>query len=274
MNIGLDIASEQRQKRETLRSRLEERARSKDQDRPIHLGLERILELMERLGNPQRSSHPLAPRYIHVAGTNGKGSVIAFLAAMLRRAGFWVGTYTSPHLHSITERIQVQGVPIDKTAMDTLMERIFVANGNLPSTFFELTTAAAYTHLVECCMADEQNYAGRVVLLETGLGGRLDATNIVEPDLCIITPIGFDHMDYLGETLEQIIPEKLGIMKPGVPVIAQPGSALAEEMIQARAAELKSRLYLFGPDIELEPLDKKLADEHALAGTLWLPPVR
>lgn len=172
----------------------------------IDLSLGRMERLLYRLGNPERNLPPV----VHVAGTNGKGSVIAYLAAMLKSAGRRAHVYTSPHLVRFHERIALNGRLIDEPELLSLLEECEAANGPEPITFFEITTAAAF--LAFC------RHQADIVLLETGLGGRLDATNVIdEPLLTVITPISIDHVDFLGGTIEKIAAEKAGILKPGVP---------------------------------------------------------
>lgn len=173
----------------------------------IDLSLDRLDALLEDLGRPERSMPPA----IHVAGTNGKGSTLAFLKAMLEAAGKTVHVYTSPHLVRFAERIQCAGETISDAALLDVLQRVEAANGDQPGTFFELTTAAAFLAFSET-PAD-------FVLLETGLGGRLDATNILPPAavaVSLISRIDLDHQHFLGDTIEAIAREKAGIFKPGV----------------------------------------------------------
>ncbi|MBF0263041.1 MAG: bifunctional folylpolyglutamate synthase/dihydrofolate synthase, partial [Magnetococcales bacterium] len=178
----------------------------------IRPGLTAIRRLLARLGDPHRHLS-----VIHVAGTNGKGSVIAFLEAMLRAAGVPVARFTSPHLHRFNERIRLDGHEIADADLDPLLAETLAADPDEETTFFELTTAAAFLHVAR--QARFKSGAG-IVLLETGLGGRLDATNVVTPLLSIVTAIGLDHRDYLGPSLERIAFEKAGILKAGVPAVA------------------------------------------------------
>lgn len=174
----------------------------------IDLSLDRIATLLGKLDSP----HNALPPVVHVAGTNGKGSVIAYLRAMLEAAGKTVHVYTSPHLVHFNERIRVAGKLIENEALQGLLEEVETANGEDPITFFEVTTAAAF-------LAFSRTPAD-VVLLETGLGGRLDATNMIrKPALTIITNISEDHQQYLGTDIKDIATEKAGIMKSGTPVI-------------------------------------------------------
>lgn len=178
----------------------------------IRLGLDVEQALCETLGRPQD-----AFLSIHVAGTNGKGSVCAMLASVLRAAGFRTGLYTSPHLLRFNERIRVDGAAIQDGDLLRLMDRVeaaagrVVAGGERDATFFEFTTALAFEHFRERVV--------QVAVLETGMGGRLDATNVVTPVVSVITSIGLDHQQHLGDTLEDIAFEKAGIIKPGRPVI-------------------------------------------------------
>ncbi len=173
--------------------------------RVIDLSLGRIERLLDRLDRPQDRLPPV----FHVAGTNGKGSVIAFVRGMLEAQGLRVHVFTSPHLVRFNERIVVSGEEIDEVALIAVLEECEAVNGGEPITFFEITTAAALLAFARA-PAD-------LTLLETGLGGRLDATNVVRrPALTAITPISVDHQSFLGETLGEIAFETAGILKPGV----------------------------------------------------------
>ena len=175
----------------------------------IDLTLDRVKILLGRLGNPERRLPPV----IHVAGTNAKGSVIAYLRAMLEATGKRVHVYTSPHLVHFNERIRLAGGLISDQALSDALEECEIINAGDPITYFEITTVAAY-------LAFSRTEAD-VLLLETGLGGRLDATNVIDnPALTIITPVSIDHQQFLGDTLGEIIAEKTGILKPGVRCIS------------------------------------------------------
>ena len=177
----------------------------------IDLKLDRVLRLLERLGNPERRLPPV----IHVAGTNGKGSTVAFMRAMLEAADRRVHVYTSPHLVRFNERIVVAGEMLADGELLALLEECEQANDGRPITFFEITTAAAL-------LAFSRTPAD-VLLLEVGLGGRLDTTNVVErPAVTAITPVARDHTQFLGETLADIAAEKAGIVKPGAPLVLAP----------------------------------------------------
>lgn len=203
----------------------------------IDLSLDRMLGLLERLGRP----HLRLPPVVHVAGTNGKGSLVAYLRAIAEAAGYRVHAYTSPHLVRFNERIRLGGNLIGEADLTALLERIEGVNAGAPITFFEITTAAAF-----CAFAETP---ADLVLLETGLGGRLDATNVLPaPLLTAITPIGFDHQQYLGNTLAAIAGEKAGILKHARPCVVgpQPDEALA--VIEARAEALQAPLFSCGRD--------------------------
>jgi len=203
----------------------------------IDLVLDRVWRLLARLDHPERRLPPV----IHVAGTNGKGSVVALLRAMLEAAGLRVHVYTSPHLVRFTERIRLAGRLIGEDHLTALLEECEAANGGAPITFFEITTCAAL-------LAFAREPAD-VVLLETGLGGRLDATNVVDrPILTGITPISMDHEVYLGDTLSSIAFEKAGILKPGVPCVSAAQAPDAATVIKRHADEVGAILSLGGVD--------------------------
>jgi dihydrofolate synthase/folylpolyglutamate synthase len=193
----------------------------------IDLSLDRVRALLRDLGDPQEKLAPV----IHVAGTNGKGSLIAYLRAMFEAAGRRVHVYTSPHLVRFNERIRLAGALVGDEHLIDLLQRCERVNGERPITFFEATTAAAFLAFAEV-PAD-------IVLLETGLGGRLDATNVIaRPALTAITPISHDHHAFLGNTLELIAGEKAGIMKPGVACILGPQEPVPLAVFESRAAHL------------------------------------
>lgn len=202
----------------------------------IDLSLDRMVRLLDALGNPQNHCPPI----IHLAGTNGKGSTLAMLRAMLEAANKRVHTYTSPHLVRFNERIVLAGEEIDEAALLTCLEACRDANAGAPITYFEITTAAAF-------LAFSQARAD-FLLLETGLGGRLDATNLAAPVLSIITPISLDHQDFLGDTLEAIAAEKAGILKPATPAIFAPQSQIARRVLDARAEALQIEVAAGGQD--------------------------
>lgn len=197
----------------------------------IDLSLDRVEVLLDRLGNPHRNLPPV----VHVAGTNAKGSVIAMMRAALEAAGRDAHVYTSPHLVRFHERIRVAGSLIDESDLTALLEECETANGGAPITFFEITTVAAFLAFSRA-KAD-------IVLLETGLGGRLDATNLIdEPLLTVITPVSLDHQQFLGDSLSAIATEKAGILKPGVPCVVARQMPAALQAIEARADEIGAPL--------------------------------
>lgn len=201
----------------------------------IDLSLDRVWRLLDALDHPERALPPV----VHVAGTNGKGSVIAYMRAMLEAAGYRVHGYISPHLVRFHERIRLAGRLIAEPALEAVLAQCELANGDTPITYFEITTCAALLAFART-PAD-------VLLLETGLGGRLDATNVVEqPALTIITPVSYDHHQYLGDSLAAIAGEKAGILKPGVTAVVgtQPPEALA--VIEARARAVGAPLLRAG----------------------------
>ena len=213
----------------------------------FHPGLGTTLELAEAVGNPQ-----FRLRFIHVAGTNGKGSTCAMLESIYRHSGLRVGLYTSPHLVKFGERIQVNRERISDEALARLTANLagIVARRGMTPTFFEFTTVLAL-----CWFAER---SCDLVVWETGLGGRLDSTNIVTPLVSAITSIGWDHMHVLGPTLEAIAGEKAGIIKPGIPVVALTAPAEARLVIEARALELGSPCRLVGSE-EVEALEFEVA---------------
>lgn len=218
-------------------------------NKPIDLGLERILALLQWFDNP----HLKLPPVVHVAGTNGKGSTIAFLRKILESAGYKVHVYTSPHLLHFNERIVLAGNIISNDELYTLTEecRLIAEKSKIPVTFFEGTTAAAF-------LAFSRTPAD-IVLLETGLGGRLDATNVIpNPILTIITSIAYDHMEYLGSTLPLIAREKAGIMKPNIPCITSLQHDEVDETFDTHAETVPCPLLAFGYNWHVESHDDGL----------------
>ena len=215
----------------------------------IKLGLQNITAMMEACGRPQ-CAYPV----IHVAGTNGKGSVLTFLGAILGAAGYRVGRFTSPHLLDVTERFLLGSTPMNEEDLreNILFFRDIAERGGFAPTYFEMNTAVALRWFAQ--------RAVDVALVEVGMGGRYDSTNVVEPLACAITNIDLDHTQYLGDTLEKIAFEKAGIIKPGVPVVlgdVRPGPL---EVIRQVAEERGSRVYHLGEDYSFVP-----------AGTVWQP---
>lgn len=220
----------------------------------IDLSLDRMLRLLSLLGNP----HKRLPPVIHVAGTNGKGSLIVYLHGILEAAGYRVHRYTSPHLVRFSERILLQGKEIENVAMERLLRHLAPVLAAQPVTFFEATTAAAFLAFSET-PAD-------VLLLETGMGGRLDATNVIDkPILTAITPIALDHTEFLGNTLAKIATEKGGIIKRGVPCVVGRQSLEALAVIEQKAASLNAPLSRLGIEWQVDKtLKPALAGEHQL----------
>jgi len=203
----------------------------------IDLSLDRVVRLLAALGNPQEKLPPV----VHVAGTNGKGSTIAFLRSCLEAAGKRAHVYTSPHLVRFAERIRLAGKLIDEPALVAVLEECERANEGRPITYFEITTAAAF-------LAFSRQPAD-YVLLEVGLGGRFDATNVVaQPAVTAITPISLDHQQFLGDTVAKIAFEKAGILKPGVPAVIAPQNKEAAAVIVAHADEIGAPLYRAGEE--------------------------
>jgi dihydrofolate synthase/folylpolyglutamate synthase len=207
----------------------------------IDLSLDRIRRLMAELGNPQEKLPPV----LHVAGTNGKGSTVAYLRAALEAAGGRVHVYTSPHLVRFNERIRVAGKIIGDEELAALLAEVERVNAGKPITFFEVTTAAAF-------LAFQRNPADWVVL-ETGMGGRLDATNLVpKPAVCAITPISLDHVEYLGDTVAKIAGEKACILKAGTPAAIGPQPEEAAAVFNRAAEHLNIPLSRFGHEWTIE----------------------
>jgi len=203
----------------------------------MDLSLGRMHRLLEALGNPERKLPPV----VHIAGTNGKGSTQAMIRAGLEAAGLKVHAYTSPHLARFHERIRLAGELISEAALVSVLTEVMDINAGEPITYFEITTCAAMLAMARV----EADYT----LLEVGLGGRLDTTNVVEcPRLTIITPISLDHQSYLGDTLPEIAAEKAGILKRGVPCIVGPQPDAVRAVIEAKAEEAQARLLVAGQD--------------------------
>lgn len=202
----------------------------------IRPGLEMTRALLEVLDHPERQL-----KCIHVAGTNGKGSVCAMIESVLRSSGFKTGLYTSPHLFSYNERFRINGVPVPDAQLDALIKVVLDAEQRLPpgafdrpATFFEISTVLAF----ELFRREQVDYA----VIETGMGGRWDSTNVIAPLLSVITPVGMDHAEYLGDDLASIAREKAGIIKPGVPVVCGPMPVEAEAVLYRAASEAGSAI--------------------------------
>ncbi|MGB0853753.1 MAG: bifunctional folylpolyglutamate synthase/dihydrofolate synthase [Pikeienuella sp.] len=221
----------------------------------IDLTLDRQMRLLDMLGNPERALPPV----VHIAGTNGKGSTLAVIRAGLEATGAQVHAYTSPHLARFHERIRLAGELISEDALSALLAECEDVNGGSPITFFEITTAAAF-------LAFSRTPAD-YCLLEVGLGGRVDSTNVIAPPaLTVITPISIDHQQFLGETLTEIAGEKAGIIKAGVPCVVGPQPDEAMDVIERTAARLGAPLIVAGQDYTCTMEDGRLIfrDENGL----------
>jgi dihydrofolate synthase/folylpolyglutamate synthase len=226
----------------------------------IDLTLDRVWRLLDALGNPQNDLPPV----IHIAGTNGKGSTQAMIRAGLEAAGKRVHAYTSPHLARFHERIRLAGELISEDALTEVLDECYAANGGESITYFEITTVAALLAFART-PAD-------YVLLEVGLGGRLDATNVVEkPALTIITPVSYDHPQFLGETVAQIAFEKAGIVKRGVPCVVARQTEDAMDVIEARIEKLGAPLIAEGQHWHVAEERARLVYQDE-TGLLDLPP--
>ena len=192
-------------------------------------GLERISLFCQHLGNPQRNYYT-----IHVAGTNGKGSVSHMLASILQQAGYRTGLFTSPHLADFRERIRVDGEMIPKQKVVNFVDKHHAKMQELDLSFFEMTAAMAFDYF------DQSDV--EVAVIETGLGGRLDATNLITPLLSVVTNIGLEHTEFLGDTIEKIAAEKAGIIKKSIPVVIGESSEAYNAVFEQRAAELNSKV--------------------------------
>ena len=220
--------------------------------------LDAIRGICAALGDPQ-----LKFRSIHVAGTNGKGAVCAIMDAALRAGGLRIGRYTSPHLVRINERFFLDGAPISDEVLERAADKVFHADSSSNSssnsiyglTFFEALTAVAFLVYAEA----KVDYA----VLETGLGGRLDATNVCRPELCVITKIGLDHCDWLGDTVEKIAAEKAGIIKKGVPIVLGKNDPAVVAVVKARASEVGAP-FVYAPDVADE---SEIPDGFSLVGS-------
>jgi dihydrofolate synthase/folylpolyglutamate synthase len=219
------------------------------EERGIKFGLSNIRYMLQASGNPQ-----LNYRTVHVAGTNGKGSVVVFLASVLRRAGFSVGRYTSPHLIDFSERIVVDDVPILDSDLDKLIlrfqpiaERMTTMEGLERPTYFEFGTALAFEYFSE----KQVDFA----VIETGLGGRLDSTNVIEPEVVAITNVDIDHTLYLGDSLSAIAFEKAGIIRGPAPVVTATRYPEALDELRKKCRETGAQLYVLGDDFNytIEP---------------------
>ncbi len=209
----------------------------------IKLGLANIRELCALLDNPQHSI-----KTIHVGGTNGKGSTAATLSAILHEAGYKVGLYTSPHLSNFTERIRINNIPIPEVRVAQLVRDIREGIGyrNIIPTFFEFTTALALVYFAEERVD--------IAVMEVGMGGRLDATNIINPLVSVITNVGYDHTEHLGALLEKITVEKCGIIKEHAPVVTSESEGEILSIIKKTAKDAGTAAYVYGRDFYVEPV--------------------
>lgn len=219
----------------------------------INLGLQRIEKLLALLGNPHRQG---APKYIHVGGTNGKGSVSIMLAEILQACGYKTGLFTSPHLHSYRERFRLNGQPLSKAELvrqlaiiQPLLDQMAAAGEEAP-TEFEISTALALHYFTE----QQADWA----VIEVGMGGEIDSTNVIQPELAVITNVAMDHMAYLGETVAEIAAVKAGIIKPGVPTLTASQDQAALAVLQKRAAVKDTSLEQLGRDFAYLP--RKVAE--------------
>ncbi|MGH7504819.1 MAG: bifunctional folylpolyglutamate synthase/dihydrofolate synthase, partial [Longimicrobiales bacterium] len=223
----------------------------------IRWGLERTDRLLASVGQP----HLRYPA-IHVGGTNGKGSVAAMMASVLREAGLRTGLYASPHLCTFRERIQIDGEPVSEAALVAAAERLWDGIRAESPSFFEATTAIAFLALAE---ADVE-----VAVIEVGLGGRLDATNVILPAVTVLTNVSLDHVQLLGDSVEAVAREKAGIIKAGIPVVTGADGA-ALEIFRNRAREVGAPLEVLGPvAVTAGPAQTEVAIETAAWGALHL----
>lgn len=211
----------------------------------IHWGLERTIAMLRELGDPHR-----AVESIHVGGTNGKGSTAAMLESILRQSGRRTGLYTSPHLHEFSERIRISGEPAGEDLLEDCAADVLELAEREDASFFESATVLAFEAF--------RRSGCDAVVAEVGLGGRLDATNVLEPRVCVISSIDMDHSEYLGDTLEAIAFEKAGIIKRGVPAVAGRMSAGPLEVLTHRARALKAPLDVVGRDVSVESVSVTL----------------
>ena len=222
--------------------------------RVITLGLERIERLLKRLGSPEKRLPPL----VHVAGTNGKGSLVAYLRAMTEAAGYRVHVYTSPHLVRFNERIRIAGRLIEDNELGELLTECEEANGEEPISFFDITTALAYLAF--------SRVPADIGIIEVGMGGRFDSTNVIEPAVSAITPVGYDHTGFLGDKLEGIAWEKAGIIKRTVPAVIGRQREVSTKVIEDEAAKLAAPLFRMGREWQVTPTASGFRYESDLIG--------
>ncbi|MGX9892031.1 bifunctional folylpolyglutamate synthase/dihydrofolate synthase [Wolbachia endosymbiont of Protocalliphora sialia] len=221
--------------------------------RPKDFSLDRIKSFLNKLGNPEKKIPPI----IHIAGTNGKGSTLSFIRYIMQAAGYKVHTYTSPHLVNFNERIVVAGNDIDDSELHNSLEECRIAVAEQPITLFEAATTAAFLAF--------SRHKADITLVEVGLGGRLDATNVIDnPILTIITSIALDHTEYLGPTVETIAGEKAGIMKPNVPCVIAPQEKSIMNTLEQHAINKKSPLYRGGFEWNCEKQNNRMVFQSTI----------
>lgn len=229
-------------------------ARPATQYAPQHFSLARMRALLAALGDPQTKFPSVL-----IAGTKGKGSVAAFTESMLRAAGYRTGLYTSPHLHDVRERFQIARTPISRAGFTEIMRALRPEIERFPAiTFFEITTAIAFEYFAR----EKVDLA----VIEVGLGGRLDATNVLQPQVCAITALSYDHVELLGSTLDKIASEKCGIIKPGVPLVCAPQPPAAMQVVEQIAAQRGAALRLVGRDWHYKRLTVKRTGQTCAVG--------
>lgn len=220
---------------------------------PKDFSLDRIKSFLNKLGNPEKKIPPI----IHIAGTNGKGSTLSFIRYIMQAAGYKVHTYTSPHLVNFNERIVVAGNDIDDSELHNSLEECRIAVAEQPITLFEAATTAAFLAF--------SRHKADITLVEVGLGGRLDATNVIDnPILTIITSIALDHTEYLGPTVETIAGEKAGIMKPNVPCVIAPQKKSIMNTLEQHAINKKSPLYRGGFEWNCEKQNNRMVFQSTI----------
>ncbi|WP_019236835.1 bifunctional folylpolyglutamate synthase/dihydrofolate synthase [Wolbachia pipientis] len=221
--------------------------------RPKDFSLDRIKSFLNKLGNPEKKIPPI----IHITGTNGKGSTLSFIRYIMQAAGYKVHTYTSPHLVNFNERIVVAGNDIDDSELHNSLEECRIAVAEQPITLFEAATTAAFLAF--------SRHKADITLVEVGLGGRLDATNVIDnPILTIITSIALDHTEYLGPTVETIAGEKAGIMKPNVPCVIAPQEKSIMNTLEQHAINKKSPLYRGGFEWNCEKQNNRMVFQSTI----------
>jgi dihydrofolate synthase/folylpolyglutamate synthase len=209
-------------------------------------GLDNVVQLSEAFGRPEKT-FPC----IHIAGTNGKGSCSHLLAAILMSAGYKVGLYTSPHVFSFRERIKINGEQINETSVIRFVQEFLDKNIDVPASFFEITTVMAFDYF--------RKNTVDIAIIETGMGGRLDATNIIQPLISVITNVSLDHVQYLGHSVEQIAHEKSGIIKPFVPIVLSESHLPYSDIIHQNALKQKSPIYFADETFEVIPLSETVS---------------